>query len=264
MTYAWLPGAERVQTPADGGCMKGGAPRAVWLVLYADPMLVSARSAAVSLIKIGRPGHLVWNPSTGDMAQLIPVVRGARALGWGHRSGQPRAARTAGRQSWGAEPYVAPGADVGPAVPSAPDGLAAVNTEGRICAQIVVIGRSWIPFTDGPLARADEIVSWLDSWRIPRSWPAGPPASFPFAVAVRNIRRDWARGGHFGASQVPGNARPDPGAIDIELLTGPAGQQAQPGGVAASPASLSRPGSPARIPAMIPQPRLTMARSAAP
>jgi hypothetical protein len=33
-------------------------------------------------------------------------------------------------------------------------------------------------------------------------------------------RAAWARGGHFGASQVPGCAHVGPGAIDIHRLTG--------------------------------------------
>ena len=156
----------------------------------------------------------------------------------------------------------AAGAVAGPVVPTARDGLAAVNTEGRVCAQIVVIGESWTPFTDGPLVGMHDIVSWLDSWQVPRNWPAGRPPPFPVAAgATQQSRRKWARGGHFGASQVPGSACAGPGAIDIERLTGP---EAQAGRPAAAPAGQRPPGSPARIPAMTSQPRLTMARSAAP
>ena len=67
--------------------MKGGAPRAVWLPVYADPMTVSARAVAERLIELGRPSHLVWNPLSGDVAQLIPAVRAARALGWAEGQG---------------------------------------------------------------------------------------------------------------------------------------------------------------------------------
>ena len=140
-------------------------------------------------------------------------------------------------------------------MPSARDGLAGVNNEGRICAQIGVIGHGWSPFTTGPVQRAHEIVSWLDSWHVARGWPAGYPAPFPGSVrAGQQRRRHWARGGHFGASQVPGCRGAGPGAIDIERLTGPlTGQRGD-----------SVPGSPARIFAMTWQPRRTEARSAAP
>ena len=268
MTYAWIPGAERVQAPADGGRLQGGAPRAVWLMLWADPALVSACSAAERLIQLGRPSHLVWNPVTGDLAQLIPVVRAARGLGWGNGRGpaSPPASTGAGPASPPA------GTGAGPAMPSARDGLAAVNTEGRICAQIMVIGKAWAPFTDGPLVGVQAIVSWLDSWQVPRSWPAGHPPPLRVVVGpAQQSRRNWARGGHFGASQVPGSACASPGAIDTGLLTGQASPAAQAGCPAApagcppaAPAGAGRPGGPARIPAMTAQPRLTIARSAAP
>jgi hypothetical protein len=65
-----------------------------------------------------------------------------------------------------------------------------------------------------------EIMTWLDSWGVPRGWPAARPASFPACYATERSRRLWARGGHFGASQVPGLAMAGPGAIDPERLTG--------------------------------------------
>jgi hypothetical protein len=336
-----MPGAQRLPAAADGGCLKGGAPRAVWLVLHADPMAVSARDAAERLIELGRPCHLVWNPLSGEVAQLIPVVRAGRALGWpdgprwgprsaalswgpGPRAGQPgwgsgrgwaetpsRAPGTEGEdQDWAAngdwmqpggwththewaqepdwtqDPEPAPGtgsthgADwtlgIGwthgsggrpmvaaarppeePIAPSARDGLAGVNNEGRVCAQIGVIGHGWAPFTTGPVRRAREIVSWLDTWQVARGWPAGHPAPFPGSARPgQQRRRHWARGGHFGASQVPGCSGAGPGAIDIERLTGPlSGQRG---------AAPRVPGGPDRISAMTWQPRLTAARSAAP
>jgi hypothetical protein len=146
-----------------------------------------------------------------------------------------------------------------PIAPSARDGLAGVNNEGRVCAQIGVVGHGWAPFTTGPVRRAREIVSWLDSWHVARGWPAGHPAPFPGSARPgQQRRRAWARGGHFGASQVPGCSGSGPGAIDIERLTGPL-----TGGQRVAPAPRV-PGSPARISAMTWQPRLTAARSAAP
>src|ERR1700685_1911905 len=59
---AWMPGIRYVRAAADGGPLKGGAPRVVWHVLGADPQLVSARSAAQRLDQGGYPSHLVWNP----------------------------------------------------------------------------------------------------------------------------------------------------------------------------------------------------------
>jgi hypothetical protein len=66
----------------------------------------------------------------------------------------------------------------------------------------------------------DAILEWLDSWGIPRYWPAGPPAPYRYAHATVRSRRLWACGGHFGASQVPCCLAAGPGAINVERLTG--------------------------------------------
>lgn len=81
-------------------------------------------------------------------------------------------------------------------------------------------------------------MDWLDSWDIPRRWPAGCPAAFGHAHTTQRSRRLWARGGHFGASQVPCCVAAGPGAIDIQRLTGAA--DGQPGSV-----TLTRPAAPA-------------------
>jgi hypothetical protein len=62
------------------------------------------------------------------------------------------------------------------------------------------------------------ILGWLDSWQIPRRWPAGQPAPFRPLGRPRN-RALWTRGGHYGASQVPGCDNIGPGGIDIDHLT---------------------------------------------
>jgi hypothetical protein len=94
-----------------------------------------------------------------------------------------------------------------------------VNTEGRVCAQIGVLGHCSDPFTSGPLAGVTAIVSWLDSWGVARRWPAGRPGGHAEDSACR-ARALWALGGHFGASQVPGSLSQGPGRIDTDLLTG--------------------------------------------
>jgi hypothetical protein len=97
----------------------------------------------------------------------------------------------------------------------------AVGREGRVCVQIMVIGNSREPFTSGPLKGVDRIMAWLDAWGVPRRWPAGPPLPSPQAYHSPHNRRQWARGGHFGHSQVPGSLSADPGGIDIRRITGP-------------------------------------------
>jgi hypothetical protein len=191
VAHAWMPGARRIRAATDGGPLKGGAPRVVWLTLGTSPRMVSIQSAAGRLVSEQRPCHLIWDPVSGEIAQLISVLRAGQALGapecldWSDRAARPRN----------------------------------VNSEGRLCVQIGVLAQHADPFTVGPLTGIAGILSWLDSWGVPRQWPAGRPAAARDHCHVRN-RALWARGGHFGASQVPGCENSGPGNIDIDRLTG--------------------------------------------
>jgi len=189
---AWMPGARCIRAETDGGYLKGGAPRAVWLTLGADSRVVSVWSAAQRLIQENRPPHLVWDPLTGDIAQLLPVVRAGCALG------------------------TPEGLEYAPE--KLPYHQAGVNCEGRLCVQIGVLGSATDPFTSYQMIGLGEILGWLDSWQIPRRWPAGQPAPFRQATRPRS-RALWAQGGHFGASQVPDCESIGPGGIDIDQLT---------------------------------------------
>jgi hypothetical protein len=200
-----MPGAGRVCGTTDGGPLKGGAPRAVWQTLGADPRTVSAGSAAQRLNQLDRACHLVWNPLQGEIMQVIPILRAGRLLG--------------SPEDLNEMAHPRPGADAGQ--------LAEVNTEGRLCVQIGVVAFAWEPFTAWPMTGLQQILDWLGSWGIPRQWPAGRPASFPHGLTTRGNRRLWARGGHFGASQVPGLTAAGPGAVDVELLSGRATQPRQ-------------------------------------
>jgi hypothetical protein len=201
-----MPGAKRIWGSADGGPLNGGAPRAVWQTLGADPRVVSAGSAAQRLDQVGRACHLVWNPLHGEIVQLIPILRAGRLLGLPEDLGQmtPRP----------------PGA--------ADDELAEANAEGRLCVQIGVVAFAWDPFTSWPMTGLQRILDWLDAWDVSRRWPAGAPAPFPHGLTTCGNTRLWASGGHFGASQVPGLTTAGPGAIGIEQLTGRAGQAREP------------------------------------
>ena len=193
MAHAWMPGARRIRADSDGGPLAGGAPRAVWLTLGTAPRAVSIQSAAQRLVSERRPCHLVWDPVTGDIVQLISILRAGCALGAPERL------------------------DCG--LDRVPAARRNVNAEGRVCVQIGVLGDPAQPFTSGPLAGAAAIVSWLDSWGVSHRWPAGQPAS-SLGCNTEASRALWARGGHFGASQVPGCENMGPGAIDIDQLTG--------------------------------------------
>ncbi|HEY6786011.1 MAG TPA: hypothetical protein VI365_01745 [Trebonia sp.] len=228
MAHAWMPGARRIRAGTDGGPLRGGAPRAVWLTLGTAPGAVSVQSAAARLQAEERPCHLVWDPVTGEIAQLISILRAGRAL----RAADPL---THGTRPNGTAPGATGLAVAGgtaraladrtarPGI-SAPAGIRGadtvdVNTEGRVCVQIGVLGHCADPFTSGPLTGVATIVNWLDSWGVLRRWPAGRPTGQCNPSAGR-ARAVWALGGHFGASQVPGCVSQGPGGIDTDLLTG--------------------------------------------
>jgi hypothetical protein len=193
VAHAWMPGARRIRADSDGGPLNGGAPRAVWLTLGTAPRTVSIQSAAQRLVSERRPCHLVWDPVSGEVVQLISILRAGCALGAPERL------------------------DCGP--DRVPASRRNVNAEGRVCVQIGVLGDAAEPFTSGPLVGAAAIVSWLDSWGVSHRWPAGQPAS-SLGSNTEASRALWAHGGHFGASQVPGCENIGPGAIDIDRLTG--------------------------------------------
>jgi hypothetical protein len=188
---AWMPGTRCIRAVSDGGQLGGGAPRVVWMTLGADPRLISVCSAAQRLIQENRPCHLVWDPLTGDIAQLLPIVRAGCALG------TPESLDYAPDRP----PHRQPG----------------VNREGRLCVQIGILGSPREPFTSYQMMGLGEIMAWLDSWQVPRRWPAGPPAPFRQATRPRS-RALWANGGHFGASQVPDCESIGPGGIDVDQI----------------------------------------------
>ena len=158
MAHAWMPEAMRIRAETDGGPLIGGAPRVVWLTLGTAPGAVSVQSAAQRLLGERRPCHLIWDPVTGDVAQLVSVLRAGRALG------------AVDHLDW------APGR-----IRAHPEN---VNAEGRLCVQIGVLGHPGEPFTGGTLAGVETLMSWLDSWGIPRRWPAGRPAGYRCRRAV--------------------------------------------------------------------------------
>jgi hypothetical protein len=129
---AWMPGARRIRAETDGGQLGGGAPRVVWLTLGADPRAISVWSAAQRLNQEYRSPHLVWDPLTGDIAQLLPIVRAGCALG------TPE--------------------DLEYAPEKLPYHQAGVNCEGRLCVQIGVLGSAKDPFTGYQMIGLGEIL----------------------------------------------------------------------------------------------------------
>jgi hypothetical protein len=190
----WLDGAARVESSA-GGDLVGGPPRWVWHTYEADPARLSAVAGARALRAAGNDVHFVFNPLTGEIAQLLPASVSGRALR------------------------------------NLPGGVQ-TNRLGDVCLQVEVVGYARTPFT-GILTAAGRtglgrLVRFARAHRIPDVWPAGPPPAYPRGSSPRRVDIWMSRAGHYGHSQVPENDHGDPGAIDVATLWACAGEVAAP------------------------------------
>lgn len=181
----WLNSAKRVKAWQDGGSMTGGPERVVWHSTENDPHKTTARTIANYLNRVGYQVHIVWNPVTGEVIQMIPADRAGRGL------------RNA-------------------------SGGVQTNREGDVCVQIEVVAHAAEPFTRHEMKGLDAIMSWVRRLGVPDVWPGGPPPASP---GTRHVSaRVWTReAGHYSHSQVPENNHSDPGAIDIKRLFGVGG-----------------------------------------
>lgn len=162
--------------------MLGGPKRVIWHTTENDPAKTTAATIAYYLNRVGYQCHLIWNPVSGEIIQMIPSDRAGRAL----RN------LTGGVQT---------------------------NRQGSVCTQIEVVGRAVNPFTDGPMVGRETVLEWVRSLGIPDVWPAGPPPRAP--KTHHASAQVWnTKAGHYGHSQVPENDHNDPGCIDIRKLFG--------------------------------------------
>lgn len=193
----WIPGATVLAAHQDGG-LKGGPAKVVWHTTENDPTLTKAINVARYLNSVGAQVHLVWNPETGEMVQMIPANRGGRGLR---------------NLSGGVE----------------------TNNGGSIVFQIEVVGRAKNPWTDGPKKGLDVIVAFLRQLGVPDVWPAGDLKPYPESYGGSRSTTAWNKGGHFGHSQVPENDHGDPGDINQSAITGSAPVKPAPAPSPASP-----------------------------
>ncbi|WP_197285639.1 hypothetical protein [Nocardiopsis sp. NRRL B-16309] len=189
MTQAWMSAAERIQGRATVAPPGRGAPRAVWSVTGSDPATRSAGQEARRLVERHRETHLVWNPLTGEIVQLLPATRRGRIdLGGTHQY----------------EQHVDHG------------------LEGRVCLVVAVVARPEAPFTDGPMRGLEPVLAWLDAWGVERRWNGALPGAPPEAGTPDEASaRAWSRGGHFGQDHVPGAGATGPGHVEPARLLGP-------------------------------------------
>jgi len=181
----WVPGAKVLAAHQDGTLL-GGSRKVVWHTTENDPNYTSALAVARYLNSVGSQVHLVWNPNTGEMVQMIPANRGARGL------------RNLG-------------------------GGVQTNNGGSVVFQIEVVGQAKNPWTEnGPCKNLDVIVAFLRQLGIEDVWPAGDLKPYPASYGGSRSTSAWGKSGHFGHSQVPENDHGDPGDINQKKITGSA------------------------------------------
>jgi len=119
----------------------------------------------------------MWDPFTGQVEQYYPANVGARAL-----------------KVWNE------------------DGARHIQIEVLFSRGAYRNGKQFWTLADTPLKGFTQIVQWLDSHGIPRTWPMGPTP--PIGQSGTRSVTVWnSKGGHYGHSQVPGNDHTDPGVF---------------------------------------------------
>lgn len=179
----WLGGAKVVKAVTDGGSMKGGNPRVTWHTTENYPRRTSATAIANFLNRSRNCVHIVWNPLTGEIVQMIPANRAGRGLR---------------NRAYGVE----------------------TNRAGSVNIQIEVVGQAVNPFTSSECKNLDVIVTWLRTHGIKDVFPAGQPMAYPRSYGENRQRSTsaWLQNGHFGHSQVPENSHGDPGQINTQKI----------------------------------------------
>lgn len=175
----WLPGVKR--RPASygsGNKYLGGTPKVVWHTTESDPGTIEGNLNYAE--GVGYGPHLWYDPSTGEMVQVLPLGTPATALY------DPQGTGT--------------------------------NRAGEFVLQIEVIGRAArAPLAHGPLKNLDKIMEWVRSGNVPDRFPAGVPTGLS---GDRSVYAAKSPGGHYTHSQIPLNTHVDPGKIDADLLFG--------------------------------------------
>lgn len=176
----WLPGAVRSPQPGAVKLDTSLPARVTWHITSdVDPGKTQPAFAGVSayLKNAGYCPTLMWDPFTGHIEQYYPANVGARAL-----------------KVWNE------------------DGARHIQIEVLFSRGAYRNGKQYWTLADTPLKGFTQIVQWLDSHGIPRTWPMGPTPpigqSGTRSVAVWNTKA-----GHYGHSQVPGNDHTDPGTF---------------------------------------------------
>lgn len=166
--------------------MVGGPPKATHHIT-ADQLasdgsrLISLDGVSRYLLDVGYEPHVVIDPFTGEMRQLLE----ASSSGWAleHPEGGPQTNR---------------------------QGVVNLQVEWFFTPGTLWEGRRYATLTDTPMLGLGAFLVWCDSWGVPRTAPLAP--------GDRNATR-WAQGGHFGHYNAPLNSHVDP-IVPIAAILG--------------------------------------------
>ena len=187
MVDLWMPGAERHDV-GNHGVMEGGPARATWhITSNAHDWTFKNELGWFTGGGAGVAPHLLWDPFTGQIAQLFPADSRSLSL---QNAGTVRTNRT-GKYNIQIE---------------------IVFTEGE-----TVNGKKYYSVKETPCKNKDVIVAWLRSLGIADGWPGGAPTGFVRDTVSLDT---WLHaGGHYGHNQVPGNTHVDPGPMPALFST---------------------------------------------
>lgn len=193
MGTRFIPGAERFGDGVIGGAMEGGKPRCTQHTVECPPGRGYFLSMGAYLVRAATEPQLLYDPQSDSLGQFGPLDQSARAL---RNAGSVRTNRTG-----------------------------TVNIQVEVCAYA---SRPWTTgFNPSEKPNYLRMIAAIDSWNVPRDWPAGAPQAYPGDHDDRDMWTWTNRAGYFGHSQVPGNDHGDPGAIDITKCP-PRGEASQP------------------------------------
>jgi hypothetical protein len=181
MVDLWMPGAAR-HAVGNVGAMNGGPARAVWhITSNATDWTFKNELGWFTSGGADVAPHLLWEPFTGEIAQMFPADSRSLSL---QNAGDVRTNRTGA--------YCIQ--------------IETVFTEGE-----TVGGKKYATVRDTPCKNLDKIVAWLRSLGIADVWPGGAPTGFVRDTVSLDV---WTKlGGHYGHNQIPGNSHVDPGPM---------------------------------------------------
>lgn len=189
MPDLWMPGAERHDVGDHALCDSAYPPKAIAHITWDKNATASAPVDHISFESLvtyftgsgaGSAPHVIWDPFTGQIAQLFPADSRSKSL-----VDAPGGTRT--------------------------------NRAGAVVIQIEAVffpytrwgGTVYPRLVDTPCKGWPELHAWIHSWGVPDTWPMGRPVDF----TPHRDESVWeTRGGWYAHAHVPENDHQDPGS----------------------------------------------------